>query len=661
MVLLALGVAACGDAGGAGADPEDMGGSGDAAVASDGAEPTSDTAPPSGLPPDAEAPPQADAAPPAPAFCEGPTAHRWDPLSTEEPDLFPDGLLVRDDPDSPTGQRLDLSPEAAPWVATSPALLKDAVEFMNALSGFGSMGGALLRFTAPVLDLPASAEESLTGDGWQWWDLGGEAPQRVPFEARTLEDGLTVVLWPLRPLRLNTPHLLLVTRAATAGDGECIAPAPTTRALLTGEPALPNAARLERFAPAYRAALAQVGVAPADVTALSVFRTHDDLAPIRAAAADVLTKPVIWGPPGGCNESEGLLECEASTTVLDYRDARGVVDGRNDPHLGPIPVTWWRPAGRPGPFPVVVYGHGLSSRRTEGREFARRVADLGMAVVAMEAVEHGDHPFRTEGVDEDAMRFLGLDLAHLRIDAPRLAGNFNQTNIDRLRLVHLLRQDGDLDGDGAPDLDTSRIAYLGASLGAMCGAGLLALSPDLDAAVLTIGGARLISVVTDTEEIARYRPLIGNLVGSQERFDRLVPVAQHVIDAADPGTWAAHVLQDRFDGRPPPSVLANFGMDDQVVPPSAGRALARALGAPHLAPVQVPVDLVEVIDQAPVQGNRENGTRTAAFFQLSTVTYRGEVVPATHEETAKSDEVAAQIRAFLESWLAGRAPVIVRP
>jgi dienelactone hydrolase len=613
--------------------------------------------------PDAAAP-EPDAAPAPPAFCTGAVAHRWDPAGATEPDFFPDGLLTRPDDTSPTGLRLDLSPEAAPWVETSPALVRDSVRAMNALSGFGTMGGVLLRFTAPVNTVPTGADASLASEGWQWWDLGGETPERVPFEAKVLEGGLTVVLWPLRPLRLATPHALVLTRAATADDGGCIAPAPTTRALL-GDPTAtaPDPARVERFGPAYRAAIDRLGVEPADVSVLSVYTTHDDLLPVRAAAADVLTRPVAWGPSAGCGEPDGaVVECEASTTVLDYRDEAGVVDGTRTPREGTIPVTWWKPAQGEGPFPVIVYGHGLNSRRDEGRQFADRVAELGIAVVAMEAVEHGDHPFiAPDATGEDAMRFLGLNLAGLKIDAPRLAGNFNQTDVDRIRLIGLLRQNGDLDGDGAVDLDPTRIAYLGASLGAMCGAGVLALSPDLDAAALTIGGGRLISVVTDTELVAQYRPLIGNLAGSVENFDRIVPIAQHVIDAADPGTWAAHVLRDRFDGRTPPSLLASYGMSDEVVPPSAGRSLARALGAPQLAPVHVPVELVEVIEAPEVAGNLADGTRTAAFSQFVTVTRDGRSEPATHVDTAKSDEVAEQLRGFFGTWAAGEVPVIRRP
>ena len=638
----------------------------DASVADAGGVDTSDAAPDAGG--DAAGDATGDAAGDAvaavePAWCEGATAHRWEPLDPTDLDFFPDGLLVRDDSASPTGQRLELTEETAPWIVEVPELLRDSVLAMNALSGFGTLGGALLRFSAPVSDVPTDAASSLESAGWQWWDLGVSPAERVPFEGRVLEDGLTVVLWPLRPLALGSDHALVLTTDALADDGGCIAPAPTTRRLLWGDDAsLPNTARIAQFDTLYRDTLATLGIAPEAVSAITVFRTHDDLLPIRAAAEDVLTRPVAWGPSMACAPRDRFFECEATTTVLDYRNARGVVDDTVTPREAEIPVTVWLPSEGAENAPVLVYGHGLNSTRGEGWEIASRLAGEGFAVVAMEAVEHGAHPFidPAEG-SEPALRFLGIDLANLSIDAERIRGNFNQTNIDRIRLVNLLRTDGDFDGDGIAELDPTRVGYVGASLGAMCGAGLLALSPDLDAAVLTIGGARLMSIVTDTAMIESFRPLIGNLVGSPELFDRLVPVAQHLVDAADPGLWAAHVLRDRFDDRTPPSVLAAFGMDDDVVPPASGRALARALGAPHLAPVVVPLDLVETIDAAPVSANWADGQRTAATFQFDRVTRGDSVRAARHTDTAKSDESAEQIRAFFVPWAAGEVPVAIDP
>ena len=75
-----------------------------------------------------------------------------------------------------------------------------------------------------------------------------------------------------------------------------------------------------------------------------------------------------------------------------------------------------------------------------------------------------------------------------------------------------------------------------------------------------------------------------------------------ILEALDPKGWMVRV---GADGVP---------QSHRVVPPAAGRALARALGIPHLAPVVQRVELIDVIESGPVEGNWADGGRTAAFF-----------------------------------------------
>ena len=149
-----------------------------------------------------------------PAWCEGNTTHQWDPSGAAHVELFPDGLLEVVDPGSPTGMRLD--PDRVAWPAQVPPLLAEAVLAMTALSGFGTLGGGLLRFDAPVQDVPATAAASESASGWRLVDLDAPTPTRVPFEAELLDGGQTVRLWPLRPLRQGARHALVVTTDAAA-------------------------------------------------------------------------------------------------------------------------------------------------------------------------------------------------------------------------------------------------------------------------------------------------------------------------------------------------------------------------------------------------------------------------------------------------------------
>ena len=241
-----------------------------------------------------------------------------------------------------------------------------------------------------------------------------------------------------------------------------------------------------------------------------------------------------------------------------------------------------------------------------------------------------------------------------------MRGNFDQTTLDRLRLLRLLREQPDLDGDGIPELDPSRIGYLGISLGAILGPELLALDGDIEGAVLSVGGARLMSIVTESGILADFEELITALVGSPEHFDRLVTVAQHIVDPVDSGGWATHVLRDRYDDAPAPHILLQVGMHDDVVPPVSGHMLARAFAAPHLEPVVEAVSLLEVIDEEPLVGNGPDG-ETVAFFQFEEVTRNGETGPAYHVATPSSDEGKLQLQHFLETWAVDGIPEVVDP
>lgn len=584
-----------------------------------------------------------------PGWCEDATAHVWDPTGATEIQLFPDGLLEIDAPGSPTGRGLSVSLDRAPWADDLPELLSGAVLSLEDLSGFGTLGGQLLRFDAPVTGLPTTAEESVSSEGWQLVDLSTSPPSRVPYEVEVLEDGLTVVLWPLRPLTMGAAHALVVTTEATARDGGCVSPSVATRSLLWGTPDDPV---LAEAAPRYRSALDELGLAAEDVSALSVYTVHADVSAVQAIGEHLATVPVEWSAAPVCVPEDGLRVCTGSLPLLDYRDDRGAVDADVSPREADAPATIWLPEGE-GPWPVVVFGHGLGSSRGEGALLARQMGDVGFAVVALDAVEHGDHPWAGGSEDDDALRFLGFDFAAFSLETRALRGNFDQTVLDRRRLVTLLQQSPDFDGDGIPELDTTRLSYLGISLGAILGPGLLTVAPELQGGVLSVGGARLIAVATESEDFATFEPVVAQAVGSIERYERLIAVAQHTVDPADPGTWAQRTLT----ARPRPHLLSQVGLHDEVVPPHTGHALARAFDLPQLTPVYEPVELLTVVDAASVSGNVAGAT--AAFSQFDQVTAGEEGVDATHQRTPQSVEGWAQMITFLETWIETGTPTAI--
>lgn len=598
------------------------------------------------------------------AWCEGATEHVYDPLQQDALQMWPDDFYTRDDGSTPTGLRVVMNQEIAPWTADVSPLLADAIVELNSLSGFGRNAGAVMRFTAPVGALPSTGvddwQDSLTSDALLLLDLGTDPPTRVPYEASTNDEGRDLIVWPLRPLRGSTLHALVVTDALKAADGECIRPSATTRALLSQSATDPALTRLQGR---YQVLLERTGLDPAAISAATVFTTAGELDTLAAAAEDVRGGTYGWSEAPTCVEESAYRRCDGAFEAQDYRNDYGFVDfmdGAEPSGSWTLPVRAWLPREGEGPFPTVIFGHGLSGSRTSGGALAKRLAPLGFAVVAIDALEHGDHPTAEEEGGPVALKFLGISLADAAIRALVLRGNFNQSMLDRLQLIELLVQSPDIDGDGAPDVDAERMAYEGISLGGMMGAPLLAMSDRLQAGLLSVAGGRLLTFATDSADLEPYKPIIVDALGGESEYARLMTVAQALVDAADPATYAAHVLRDRYFG-PAPDVLMHVAIADDTVPPVAGKALARALELPHLGTVQDPVRLLEHEPDLPVSANVAvgEGAVTAGFYQLDRVSSGGGSQPATHGNVPFSAEGELQTLHFFQTWKdTGRAEIL---
>ncbi len=580
-------------------------------------------------------------------FCEGPTAARYDPLDPDELVAFPDDAWTVADETSPTGRRLHVTAETMPWSETLVAPLKPIVAELNARSGFGRLSGVVLRFTGPVDPGPKDAAASVADAGLQWLDLSTDPPTRIPYEVKVGEVGDQLLLEPLVTLRAGAAHAVVMTTAHTDLAGGCVAPAPLTRDRLAGasdDPALDA-----RVAGAVEAA----GVAPGDVSHVLVWTTHDDQGGVVAAARDAQSRDLDWETAPVC-AGDGRRTCEGAFVSTDYREDGAVTDGTAQ-GTWTLPATIWLPADADGPVPVVVYGHGINGRRGHGSWLMGMVEHLGVAVVALDALHHGDHPTADPDADLPALPFLGLNLAEAELDARGLRGSFDQSALDRLQLLQLLRQHPDVDGDGAPDLDMDQLAYLGVSLGGLMGPSLMALDGDVRAGVLDVGGGKLTAFTTDTAVVAELRPVIDALIGPPDAFARMLQPFQSAVDPSDPAVWGAHVLEDRLDAALAPDLLFPVAMNDDTVPPSSAKALARGLGLPHLTPAPDPVDTLDEV-AGPLSGNGPDGA-TVAYFQLDRVTRGDGVEAADHGNVPGSEEGRWMTVGFLESHLAGAAVI----
>lgn len=586
-----------------------------------------------------------------PVFCDG---------ETQFESAFPDDFYSVPDDSTATGLRVHVDENNAPWLEDQMPLAMGLYEDLQALDGFGTSAGIVLRFSAPVAAFPSGDKASIDSNAVVFVELGNDGPVRVPFEVQASDEDSMMIVWPLRPLRPKTQHALIVTRDSVDADGACISPSPSLRSFLSDKD-VPKAQGF--LPPRYKAVLSKLKIAPDDVSAATVFTTGTVTDASKTVASDIAKRSFQWSEPPTCADvsSGPYVFCTGSFTAGNYMKPDGVFANGTVQSNYEIPVAVWVPKAGDAPFPIVLYGHGLAGTKEEAQGFAYRNAELGIATVAIDAIGHGEHP--TVAPDSNTMtsvlEFFGIELSPLDLNPFTLRDHLRGSAWDKLQLLRLLSEHSDIGGRA---LDTSRMAYAGLSLGGIMGSELLALTDAFDAAILMVAGGRIASIVSDSGYFSLFLKAFEGPDTTAGDLASLIPLLQTLIEVGDGVNYAPHVLQDRFDfaGSRAPHLLFGAVIDDDTVVNASNHALARALGAPQLAPVVKPVGVIDVVEQGPLKGNMP-GNRTAAFFQYDRFTEGSEVVKALHGTVFSRPEPQLQIKRFLETWLTDDAPEIIDP
>lgn len=589
-------------------------------------------------------------------WCQGSTVFEYDPEDGRFLAAFPDDAWTAADPDTPTGLKVEITPEKAPWLEEVVGNYDQVFQQYNTLDGFGTNAAVWVRFNGPIGDLPEGSVQLL--------DLGDETPVSVPAQIFTVDDDATIIISPDIPLRPATPHAVVVTTEARDQGGNCIAVSHALQQVLTGE----GEGLLEPLNDRYAALLSQTGLKADEISAAVVFTPQSVVEPAQAILNAIENQAPTWSGGANCSPFRGVTRCERTFKARNFRGEDRVIDLDQPIEEYDVTASIWMPASSSArrPFPVLIIGHGLGGSREQAASLSAFVSVYDLAVVAIDAVGHGEHP---GGVDPNVLinllDFFGV-IRSLRIpDALVLRDNFRQSTYDKLQLIEAIVDDPDVDGDGTPDLDPDKMGYLGFSLGGIMGTELLALSDRLEVGLLLLAGARMPASIQDSVQL---RVLVDSLVpraATDGDRARLFPVIQGVTDAGDGASFAPYILKNRLSGSgsPPPHVLFQMVLDDELVPNSASYSLARALGIPHAPPVQVPHRLLPEAPSLPYAGNLADGELTAGFFEFRKVS-RGassSPEPASHGNLVGSLESTLQLQGFLQPWLNNQTPEIINP
>lgn len=603
----------------------------------------------------------------APPAC---TTGLWDP-STGTLEQWPDPRFIAANATTPTGVRLRVdATRFAPTLAAAggfSSLVTDLAE----LDGFGVNAQAFFRFSQSfdAARLPTAEQTMTPAAGVGFVVLSPGAPRLEGALVTTTDEGATLLLAPLHPLPAGARVAAYVTRRlAPAATGGCLAPS----AAMARDLAVPSA----DTGAAVRALTAlSVVTGPSDVVALTAFPTQTTTGDSQAVAADIAGRDFTVSARTPCApDAMGRYRvCELSFVAGNYLDAEGHLPllgamGDAEPRTTyTLRATAWLPmAPSTMPYRTIVYGHGLGGDRSQAARLAGFAAPLGIATIALDAVTHGAHPLNPmpgAATLVTVLNFFTLSLGSAQaIDARALRDHFRQSTYDKLQLVRLLQRGVDADGDGATDLDASRLAYLGVSLGGIMGAEALALTDAFGAAVLVVPGGRVSGIISESSTFAPIISTVRPQGTTAGDVARTFPLLQTILDRGDAASYGPHIFADRLTpggARAVPSVLLGVVLDDDTVPNVCNYTLARAMNVSIVPPLLRAAPGLALTAAAPLSGNLAEGMATGGVLQFDVVGGNGGAsVRATHSNVGASDVGAEAWLHFLSThWARGRAEI----
>jgi hypothetical protein len=211
-------------------------------------------------------------------------------------------------------------------------------------------------------------------------------------------------------------------------------------------------------------------------------------------------------------------------------------------------------------WPIVIFQHGITRNRTDMLAVADTLASVGYAVISQDLPLHGitdtTSPFyveatpfgplaqeRTFDLDLDGDNIIDssgsytINLSNLLVSRD----NFRQGVADLFSLAATIPT-MDLDGDGNPDFDGSKIGYVSQSLGSLVGVTFLALEDTVNTAVLSVPGGGIARLLDGS---AAFGPIIragleqAGVIAGTPAFDQFMVITQTVIDSGDPLNFGA--------------------------------------------------------------------------------------------------------------------------
>ncbi len=240
-----------------------------------------------------------------------------------------------------------------------------------------------------------------------------------------------------------------------------------------------------------------------------------------------------------------LLRTDPGFTVSAVRFPSPITSP--DPENDTVHAELFLPSAKGPKRPAVIVLHILGADFALSRYLAARLAEEGVVALFVKLPYYGERRPKGSG-----QKFLSTDIG-------RSVGAMRQGVCDVRRAAAFLA--------GRPEVDPEKLGVTGISLGGIVSATAAAVDPKLNKAALLLAGGGLAEILWTMPEAAKYRTLW--LASGRSKADLAALTAP-----LDPLTYA--------EGLRGKTVLMMAGTVDEVIPPSAARALWEKAGKPPI-------------------------------------------------------------------------------
>jgi pimeloyl-ACP methyl ester carboxylesterase len=575
--------------------------------------------------------------------------------------------LTTPDSTQKNGTRINLP---MPDCTTAPSDCQD-VQLINQLDGFQTVPRIRVTFSGPIdVNSIHHAIYYVALDNLTQEEYGINYTGQMLYLTQMIYDPTTNSLYgkPDGNLDQHRQYAFVVTDVIRDLAGDPVGPDPGYTACAHPGPGVAQTLYCSEVSQAVNSVAAQL--APANIVSASVFTTMNVTTWMEQAYAqlpNIVPPPTPLQPPAliqfaniaslvlheqvAVNPSQFVdVSLPVTNVLLQGIGAIGFGSFASPNFLNDQQVIPWTPTGQavslpgsvnvidfhvylpssPEPaagYPVVIFGHGLGDSQWGGPSaVAPTLAKAGFATIAINAVGHGFGPLSQVIITDRSGNVTTLNAGGRGVDLNGdgqigpyegcLAANpaqvglrdcLRQTALDLGELVRTIQGGVDLNGDGKPDLDASKIYYVGQSLGSMYGTIFSALDPNVRASVLNVGGGSVEDIVRWSESyhglaaamlaartpsllnegtdfndnyVFPYQPVLVNEVPGAIPIQNVFELYEWLESAGDPVYYAPHLADSMLPGVPFKRILFQLARLDNTMPNMATTRLIKAANHP---------------------------------------------------------------------------------